>query len=88
MTKPDEDAKKQQGWKSLSEAGLVEIALDQFPARIKEAKRVAMARLSELMELDSDGNERRAVAYSLGMLKKLEVTVRGEGNPKSKPVSG
>jgi len=88
LTKPDEDASKRQGWKSLSEAGLVEIALDQFPARINEAKRVAMARLSELLEPDSDGKERQAVAYSVGMLKKLEVKVRGEASPKSKPVSG
>ncbi len=71
VTKPDDDA-KQALWKSLADAGLVEIGLDEFPNRIRDVKRTVMLRLSELLGEESDWRERESVAYSLGTLKKLE----------------
>jgi len=73
---PYEESEKERVWKLLSEAGLVDITLDDFPERIKEAKHVVMGRLSELLELTTDIRERQSVAYSLGTLKKLEATLR------------
>jgi hypothetical protein len=57
---------------SLSDAGLVEIALDQFPERIKEVCHVAMGRLGELLERKNAVEEREHVARSVGTLKRLE----------------
>jgi hypothetical protein len=74
-----EESEREQVWKSLSEAGLVEIALDDFAERIKEAKHVVMGRLSELLEPTTDTQERQSVACSLGTLKKLETTLRHGG---------
>ena len=79
MTSPSDEPDEEQVWKSLSEAGLVDITLDDFPERIKEAKHAVMGRLSELLELTSDIQERRSVAHSLGMLKRLETTLRVAG---------
>jgi hypothetical protein len=76
MTRTDEDAEKQQLWRSLSEAGLVDITLDDFPERVKEAKHAVMGRLSELLEMSNQLQERRSVAHSLGTLRKLEATLR------------
>ncbi len=74
----DEESEKEQVWKLLSEAGLVDITLDEFPERIKEAKHVVMGRLSELLELTTDTQERQSTAYSLATLKKLETTLLAE----------
>ena len=74
----DEESEKGQVWKLLSEAGLVDITLDEFPERIKEAKHVVMGRLSELLELTTDIQERQSAAYSLATLKKLETTLLAE----------
>ena len=75
----NEESEKEQVWKLLSEAGLVDITLDEFPERIKEAKHVVMGRLSELLELTTDIQERQSAAYSLATLKKLETTLRRIG---------
>ena len=63
---------KQMLWKSLADAGLVEIELDEFPERIRDVKQAVMVRLSELLEEENDWRERESAAYSLGTLKKLE----------------
>jgi len=76
---PHEKPEKERVWKLLSEAGLVDITLDEFPERIKEAKHVVMGRLSELLELTTDVQERQSAAYSLATLKKLETTLRRTG---------
>ncbi len=67
---PYDEFEKEQVWKLLSEAGLVDITLDDFPELLKQAKHVVMGRLSELLELTTDIQERQSVAYSLGTLKK------------------
>ena len=75
MTRTDEEAEKERNWKALSEAGLIDIAPDEFAKRIKEAKQVVMGRLSELLEQTTDIQEREAAAYSLATLKQLERTM-------------
>jgi DNA-binding ferritin-like protein len=70
-----EESEKERVWKLLSEAGFIDITLDEFPERIKEAKHVVMGRLSELLELTTNIQERQSAAYSLAMLKKLETTL-------------
>lgn len=77
----DQTDDQQQAWKTLSKAGLVEIALDEFPERIKEVKHVVMSRLSELLEFKNRIQERNSVAYSLGTLKNLEATLQTDVPP-------
>ena len=77
----DQTDDQQQAWKTLSKAGLVEIALDEFPERIKEVKHVVMTRLSELLEFKNRIQERNSVAYSLGTLKNLEATLQPDVPP-------
>jgi hypothetical protein len=74
VTREDEESQKEQAWKLLSEAGLIDISPDDFPERIKEAKNVLMGRLSELLEVTTDVQERESAAYSLATLKRLETT--------------
>ena len=69
----------QKARKSLNDAGLVEIALDQFPERIKEVCHVAMGRLGELLERKNDVEERECVARSVGTLKRLENKLEATG---------
>jgi hypothetical protein len=73
-----EESKTQRVRKSLTDAGLVEINLDEFPARIKEVKHLAMGRLGELLQLETSIQERQSVARSLGTLKRLEGTLRSK----------
>lgn len=80
MSPSDEKPVKEEPWKSLSEAGLVEISLEQFPERVKQAKHVVMGRLSELLDPETDTKERQSVAHSLGTLQKLEMTLRADGH--------
>lgn len=68
----NEETKTDRCPRSLADAGLIEISPDQFPERIKEAKRVAIGRLGELLELKSGIEEQQCVAHSLGTLKRLE----------------
>ena len=83
MTRPDEESEKERNWKALSEAGLIDIAPEEFAERIKEARHVVMGRLSELLEQMTDIQEREAAAYSLATLKKLERTVSRGGRRTS-----
>ena len=76
MSQADEKSDKERLWKLLSEARLLDIPLEEFPERIKEAKSVLMRRLGELLELKNDVQERQSTAYSLGTLKKLETSLR------------
>ncbi len=80
-SRSDDTEEQQKAWKSLSKAGLVEIALDEFPARIKDVKRVVMGHLSELLELKAGIQERDSAAYSLGTLKNLEATLQTDAAP-------
>ena len=64
--------------KSLADARLVEIELDEFPDRIREVKQVAIGRLGELLEKDTGLQERRSVAHSLGTLSRLEATLKAD----------
>lgn len=74
-----EEKNIQKARKSLTDAGLVEIALDQFPERIKEVCHVAMGRLGELLERKNDVEERECVARSVGTLKRLENKLEATG---------
>ncbi len=75
MSRSDEETEEQQIWRSLSEAGLVEIQLDEFAERIRDVKRMVIARLREMLDFDSGIQERESAAYSLGTLKGLELKV-------------
>ena len=83
MSRPYEDSEKERIWRLLSEAGLVDITLDDFPERIKEAKHVVMGRLGELLERTNQTEERESAAYSLATLKKLETTLNRGGKRRS-----
>jgi hypothetical protein len=78
-----EDSEKERIWKSLSEAGLIDITLDDFLERIKEAKHAVMGRLGELLERTNDTEERESAAYSLATLKRLETTLGRTGKRRS-----
>ena len=78
MDRPDEKAQTQRVWKSLMEAGLVEIKLDEFPDKLKKVKRVAIGWLGELLERQTGIREQESVAHSLGTLKRLETTLRAD----------
>jgi hypothetical protein len=83
VSRPREESEKDRVWRLLSEAGLIDIPPDQFAERIKEAKHVVMGRLSELLELTTDIQERQSAAYSLATLKKLETTLSRSGRHSS-----
>jgi hypothetical protein len=76
VSRSSEQSEKERVWRLLSEAGLIDIPSDEFPERIKEAKHVVMGRLSELLELKNDTQERESAAYSLATLKTIETTLR------------
>jgi len=76
----DED-RSQRVRKSLADARLVEIELDEFPDRIREVKQVAIGRLGELLQKDSGPREHRSVAHSVGTLSRLEATLRADADP-------
>ena len=81
MDRPDEKAQTQRVWKSLTEAGLIEIKLDEFANKLKEVKHVAMGWLGELRERQDALRERESVAHSLGTLKRLETTLPADSTP-------
>ena len=83
MNRPHEESERERVWRVLSEAGLIDIPPDEFAERIKEAKRVVMGRLSELLEATTDIQECESAAYSLATLKKLEGTVSRSGRRSS-----
>jgi DNA-binding ferritin-like protein len=83
-----EEKSIQKARKSLTDAGLVEISLDQFPERIKEVCHVAMGRLGELLARKNSVEEREGVARSVGTLKRLESKVEATSRQsKSDPPS-
>jgi hypothetical protein len=73
MRRSDEENSQQQAWKMLSEAGLVEIRVEEFAERIRDVKRLVQVRLRELLDFDAGYKERESAAYSLGTLKGLEL---------------
>lgn len=76
MSGPDEKVEDEQPpWRVLSEAGLVEIRLEEFADRIRDVKRIVMVHLRELLDFDTSMKERESAAYSLGTLKGLELKV-------------
>jgi hypothetical protein len=70
-------------WRALSEAGLVEIRLDEFAERIKDVKHTVIERLRELLDRTNGLKERESAAYSLGTLKGLELKLLA--NPPKPP---
>jgi hypothetical protein len=83
VSRPHEESEKERVWRVLSDAGLIDIPPDEFAERIKEAKHVVMGRLSELLELTTNIQERESAAFSLATLKKLERTVSRSGGRSS-----
>jgi hypothetical protein len=75
MGRSDEENSEQQAWKTLSEAGLVEIRVEEFAERIRDVKRLVQVRLRELLDFGAGVKERESAAYSLGTLKGLELKV-------------
>jgi hypothetical protein len=71
----DDEPEELQAWRVLSEAGLVEIRLDEFAERIKDVKRIVTRRLFDLLDFNTGVEERESAAYSLGTLKRLELKV-------------
>ena len=67
----------------LSEAGLVEIRLDEFAEKISDVKRIVIVRLRELLDFNTGIKERESAAYSLGTLRGLELKVLA--NPPKPP---
>jgi len=75
VSRSDEETEQQQVWRLLSEAGLVEIRLDEFAERIRDVKGIVVLRLRELLDFNTGTKERESAAYSLGTLKGLELKV-------------
>jgi len=75
VSRSDEESEKLQVWRVLSEAGLVEIRLDEFAERIRDVKRIVTGRLFDLLNFNTGVQERESAAYSLGTLKGLELQV-------------
>ena len=75
MSQSDEETEEQKVWRVLSEAGLVEIRLDEFAGRIRDVKRIVTVRLRELLDFNTGIKERDSAAYSLGTLTGLELKV-------------
>jgi len=75
VSRSDEETEKLQVWRVLSEAGLVEIPLDEFAERIRDVKRIVTGRLFDLLNFNTGVQERESAAYSLGTLKGLELKV-------------
>jgi hypothetical protein len=70
---PEAETEEQQVWRVLSEAGLVEIRLEEFAERIRDVKHIVTARLRELLDFNNRIQERESAAYSLGTLAGLEL---------------
>lgn len=75
-----EEDRSQRVRKSLADARLVEIELDEFPDRIREVKQVAIGRLGELLQKDTGPREHRSVAHSVGTLSRLEASLRADAD--------
>ncbi|MGB6384244.1 MAG: hypothetical protein WBD25_01040 [Terriglobales bacterium] len=75
LSNSNEETEEQKVWRVLSEAGLVEIRLDEFAERIRDVKRIVVGRLRELLDFNNGVQERESAAYSLGTLTGLELKV-------------
>jgi hypothetical protein len=75
VNRSDDEPEELQVWRVLSEAGLVEIRLDEFAERIRDVKRIVAERLFDLLNFNTGVQERESAAYSLGTLKGLELKV-------------
>lgn len=71
----DDEPDEPQVWRVLSEAGLVEIRLDEFAERIRDVKRIVTGRLLDSLNFNTGAQECESAAYSLGTLKGLELKV-------------
>lgn len=69
----NEETEEQRVWRVLSEAGLVEIRLEEFAERIRYVKQIVTVRLRELLDFNNRFQECESAAYSLGTLKGLEL---------------
>ena len=85
MSRSDKETEEQQAWRALSEAGLVEIPVDEFAEKIRDVKRIVMVRLCELLNFNTDFQERQSAAYSLGALKRLEAKVLANAPKPTEP---
>jgi hypothetical protein len=85
VSRSDDETEEQQAWRALSEAGLVEIRLDEFVEKIGDVKRIVIVRLRELLDFNTGIKERESAAYSLGTLRGLELKVLA--NPPKPPDS-
>jgi hypothetical protein len=85
VSQSDEEIEKQQAWRALSEARLIEIPLEEFVERIRDVKRIVMVRLHELLDLNTGTRERESAAYSLGTLKGLELKLMAKAEPPQSP---
>jgi hypothetical protein len=74
------ESEDQRTWKMLSEAGLIEIQLDEFVERIRDVKRIVIVRLRELLDLQNGTEERESAAYSLGTLKGIELKLMAKAS--------
>jgi hypothetical protein len=83
VSRSDDETEEQQAWRALSEAGLVEIRLDEFVEKIGDVKRIVIGRLRELLDFNTGIKERESAAYSLGTLRGLELKVLA--NPPKPP---
>jgi hypothetical protein len=81
----DDETEEQQAWRALSEAGLVEIGLDEFAEKIGDVKRIVIVRLRELLDFNTGIKERESAAYSLGTLKGLELKLLANAPKPSDP---
>ena len=85
MTGFDGETEDQKAWRALSEAGLVEIRLDEFADRIRDVKNIVIVRLRELLDFDNGIKERESAAYSLGTLKGLELKLLANAPKQTDP---
>jgi hypothetical protein len=83
VNRSDDEPDELQVWRVLSEAGLVEIRLDEFAERIRDVKRIVTVRLRELLDFNTGVQECESAAYSLGALKGLELKLLA--NPPKPP---
>lgn len=66
----------QRARKSLADARLVDIGVEEFPDRIRELKQLAIGHLVDLLQKDESLREPRTVAHSLGTLSRLEASLQ------------
>jgi len=86
VIRSDDEPDELQVWRVLSEAGLVEIRLDEFAERIKDVKRIVTRRLFDLLDFNTGVQERESAAYSLGTLKRLELKVQANAPKPPDPL--